>query len=692
MTDFAFLGTETAAEWERWRFDNAVEDDGVVRLRPEPLPAYVDPTEVVAVPTDESPVVAVDVDDCGDLYLLRESGTLERYDEDCGRLRRFECTGVDLAGGVGRDLLVTPETVYVAQATLDGPGGVGSTATPSGRVVALSRHLRQTRWVVTDADAAPVALAERDGAPYVLFETADGGFLDRLAPDGSRERALTDLTGPRDATFDASGRCSVLDAVGGDPVVRQVAGDVLDAGAPASAPAPWDAPVPDGATCLAGGLADELLVGRRATGGAATLFRLSADGRDPLAGVDRGLAQLELDGTLYALAVDGRGVTALDARERFRRDETTGAYDARAVRSFDAGEPGTEWHRVTLGFRTPDPGTQVRLDYTATDDPVTARDVDWRVVTPANPHDVLLEGAVGRYLWLRIELAGSVSGTPEVETVRAYFPRQSYLRYLPALYRADPESRAFLTAFLSLFESTYVDLEEGLEGVTRYFDPEGVPPAYLGWLEEWLALETDETWRAAARRQLLADAPELFRGRGTVDGLLGLVDVYLDALADPSPVWTAHIEAQLDAVEGRGELSPADARTLRRRIQSNSFLLEYADLDCVEGAAREPYARLLECPQCFFVFVRPFVTDEQLRAVQSLVDAARPAHAVGRAVELEPSILLGGHSYLGINSVLPERDLVVGTGTLGRDSVLDEREGAGQLAVRARLGEDTTLS
>jgi phage tail-like protein len=685
MTEFAFLGTETPGEWDEWRFDNAVRDGGVVHLRPEPLPAYVDPTEAVAVPADESPVVAIDVDDCGDLYLLRESGVVERYDAESGRIHRFECTGVDLADGSGRDLLVTGETLYVAQALPDGSGG-------GGRLVAVSRHVRQTRWVTADPDAVPVALADRDGEVYALFATADGGTLDRVGPDGSRERAVEGLTGPLDVTFGAGGLCSVLDGTSGDPVVRQVAGDAL-AGTPVAAPAPWDAPVPTGASCLAGGRERELLVGRRdVPGGVATLFRVEADGREALAGVEHGLAQLELDGALYALSADGRLVERLTARERFRRDETTGAYDARLVRSFDAGEPGTEWHRVTLGFRTPGPGTQVRVAYAATDDPVAARDVDWRDLEPANPHDALLEEAVGRYLWVRIELVGGVYATPELETFRAYFPRQSYLRYLPAVYQSDAESRAFLEAFLSLFESTFVDVEEQLAAVTRYFDPDGIPPEYLDWLEGWLALETDETWPTPARRRLLNEAPDLFRERGTPDGILDLVDIYLDAVADPSPVWVAHLQRQLDAVEERGELSPADARTLRRRIKSNSFLLEYADLDCVEGEAREAYTRLLECPQCFFVFVRPFVTDEQFRTIQSLVDDNRPAHAVGQVVELEPSILLGGHSYLGINSVLPERDLIVGRGELGRDSVLDERESAGQLDVRARLGEDTTLS
>lgn len=727
MTEFAFLGTETPAEWDDWRLDNAVVDDGTVRLRSEALPAYVDPREAVTVPDTDSPIAAIDVDDCGDLYLLRESGVIQRYDADRGVVHRFECAGVDLSRGRGRDLLVTADTIYVADAMPGeeeagdpaegdeagdeeeeagdlaegdgdeedetGDGDSGEDSGYEGRLVALSRHLRQTRWVITDPGAVPVALAAWGDEVYTLFETDVDGFLDRVDPDGSRHRVVEQLEAPRDVAFDEAGFCHLLDEEDGDPVLRRVDGGRFSPDGPLSGPATWGAPVPTGASCLAAGREGELLVGCRDTpGGTATLFRVQPSERDALGGVEWDIAQLELDGTLYALADRGRTVQTLDARERFRRDETTGGYDARLIRSFDSGEPGVQWHRVTLGFAAAGSASQVRLSYAASDERVSSRDVDWQELEPANPHDALLDDAKGRYLWVRIELVGGVYETPTLETFRAYFPQQSYLRYLPAIYREDAESRAFLERYLSLFESTFVDIEEQIEAVTRFFDPEGIPPEYLSWLEAWLALETDESWPSPARRRLLKQAPELFRKRGTPDGLLDLVDIYLDAVADPSPGWLAHIERQLDSVSDRGELSPADARTLRRRIESNSFLLEYADLDCVEGEAREAYTRLIECPQCFFVFVRPFVTDEELETIQTLVDENRPAHAVGQVVELEPSILLGGHSYLGINSVLPERDLAVGRGNLGQDSVLDERETAGQLEVRSRLGEDTRLS
>ncbi len=722
--DFAFLGTETGREWAEWELDNAVVEENRVRIRQERLPAYVDPEQLVELSADEPEILAIDVDDCGDLYVLTAAGTIARYDSDREELRPFDCAGVEIADG--RDLLVTPEIIFVADAVSD-PDAADSASPDSepsdsgsgairGRIVALSRDLRQTRWIVTDAHAVPVALADQDEVVYALFAAvesgsggagsgggsgsgggpgsgAGGGFLSIVDPDGSRHRVIEGLSAPRDVSFDAAGICYLLDETGSREIIRRVGSETFDPGTVLSAPGAWDVPVPTGAVCLAAGQETELIVGRHGVAtGEATLHRVGPDGSEPLAGFTRGLIDLHLAGDLYALADTGLTVHRLASRTRYHRDEATGGYDARVIQSFDAGEPGVQWHRVTIGFEADEPGTQIRLSYAATDEPRDLDDVRWQDLDPANPHDALLESAEGQFLWLRIELRGDRFRSPAVGSVRAYFPRQSYLRHLPAIYQNDSDSRAFLERYLSLFESTYVGVEEDLGAATQYLDPDGIPREYLEWLEGWLAIDTDETWPAPARRELLNRAPDLFRKRGTPDGLLELVELYLEYVAEPSPAWEALIDRQLDAVEDRDHESPADARRLRRRINSSAFLLEFSDLDCVEGDAREAFTHLIECPQCFFVFVRPFVTDDEFEAVQSLVDDTRPAHAVGNAVQLEPSIVLGGHSYLGINSLLPERDLVVGTGKLGRDSVLDEREDAGQLEVRSALGEDITLS
>lgn len=249
---------------------------------------------------------------------------------------------------------------------------------------------------------------------------------------------------------------------------------------------------------------------------------------------------------------------------------------------------------------------------------------------------------MGRYLWVVLELEGNEFASPRVDAVRATFPRQSYLRYLPAVFGSDAESAEFLERFLSLFETVFDDVEAEITGFTAYLDARGVPTPYLSWLERWLAVDTDETWSTAARHELLANAPGLYRARGTRTGLVRLLRVYLEADDDES-------------------VGP--------------YVLEHADLDGVtDPETRRTYERFLNSTQGFLVLVGPYLDDERVRTVGRIVEAERPAHAVGRGVGLQPRTRLGDHAYLGLNTVLPRPELVLGRSRIGEASVLRERD------------------
>jgi phage tail-like protein len=438
------------------------------------------------------------------------------------------------------------------------------------------------------------------------------------------------------------------------------------------------------------------------------------------------------------------GVTFIREAFRTRRNPLTGRYDAQLSARLDSGVPGVEWHRTRLRRTIEGRTTQVRVAYHATDDAdptLDVRSARWREIDVPGAADALLDDAVGRYLFVRLTLLGDEFASPLVESFRAYFPRQSYLRYLPGIYREDEASRTFVERYLSLFESAFVDLEEEIEHLTRYLDAAGVPTSHLSWLEGWLALETDETWPEPARRALVARAAELYRKRGTREGLLELLGLYLGHLTvqaqldhdgdDGSglydPTEAAETSARLDqlivdaglsdeaaarvrdlvaeglltvdeavAVESRieaEELTGAAAAELRDLLLRRAYVVEYDDLDCIEtSGARAAWDRLLDCPQCFLVLVRSRLDEEERRAVTRLVESTRPAHAVGRVVPLEEGILLGGHAYLGINSVLPDEELVLSRSGLGRDSVLGDRVPHGQLEVNSRLGDDSHLA
>ncbi|WP_436926297.1 phage tail protein [Halosimplex amylolyticum] len=415
-------------------------------------------------------------------------------------------------------------------------------------------------------------------------------------------------------------------------------------------------------------------------------------------------------------AIDGIG------RAYGRRLRDAGVIDLGALVELPAGELalvlGTDSHSVSLSDAA---GLLADARAALGRGEVDVDRFEWRELDRPNPEDALVPDAEGRYLWVRLVLVGDERVTPRVDSVRAYFPRQSYLRHLPAVYREDPSSAAFLERYLSLFESTFVDIEEQIASASKYADPAGIPTEHLDWLGEWLAVEADETWSTPALRALIRRAPDLYRKRGTAEGLLATVRLYLrhaDAgvtpLDDPKPsipgdataIRTGGGSARTD-VAGDAETDGAETDELRgddgesgRRVV---WLIEHGDLTCIDADDVEVlYHRLISCTRGFLVLLHPDVSDEAAAAIDRLVEAQQPAHATGRTVHLRDATVLNGtgdevadargyHTYLGVNSRLSSREFALGDGVLGQDSRLAEREPDGHLELQSRLGEDARL-
>lgn len=485
------------------------------------------------------------------------------------------------------------------------------------------------------------------------------------------------------------------------------------------------------------------------------------------------------DGGLYVIEGRSKEVHFLEERSRNRRrgdgTEGRGAYTATVTKTFDSGSPGTEWHRVKLGLRfegdetdgRPSSGsapdvpvpdvpdarsrertsgrdTQVYVSYRAADDPDrdsggegVSSNGQWRRITEPDPRDALLRSAEGRYLRVRLTLVGSESSSPRVESFRAYFPRRSYLRYLPAIYEEDERSADFLERFLAVFESVFVDIEAEIAGVTQYFDPAGIPAGpnddYLSWLSGWLAVETDETWPEPAKRAFLSKAPELFKKRGTREGLLETLRIYLDHIDVPDRPRLPEDDRRGARGGDRGPIDRSGGERVptaetedergeeRDGRRGRLYLLEHPDLDCLDcppgedtigrsNARDRPseggpdradrtdaedagtlFGRILDRPQSFLVLVRPPVSDERMETIRRIVESEKPAHTVGRAVELRPWMRLGSHSYLGVNSALARREFALGASGLGEDAVLTADTASSPPANRTP-GEDSFIS
>jgi phage tail-like protein len=143
-----------------------------------------------------------------------------------------------------------------------------------------------------------------------------------------------------------------------------------------------------------------------------------------------------------------------------------------------------------------------------------------------NP-DLILNPNQGRYLWLKLKLTTfDQKSRPSIRSARIYYPRLSYLRYLPPVYREDPVSAAFLERFLSMFETSFDSLEQEIDQLFKYFDPELTPKEFLPWLASWINLSLDDDVPEQRVRTFIRRAADLYRRKGTPGALVEFLELY----------------------------------------------------------------------------------------------------------------------------------------------------------------------
>ena len=117
----------------------------------------------------------------------------------------------------------------------------------------------------------------------------------------------------------------------------------------------------------------------------------------------------------------------------------------------------------------------------------------------------------------------------------------SMFAYLPEIYRENE----FLGLYLSFFEKVLLrrpaaelkgapgvtqpkepGIEQEIEGVAGYFDPEVAPVEFLNWLSGWVALSLRAKIDVPRQRDFIKNAVRLYQMRGTKRGLEEVVGIY----------------------------------------------------------------------------------------------------------------------------------------------------------------------
>ena len=156
--------------------------------------------------------------------------------------------------------------------------------------------------------------------------------------------------------------------------------------------------------------------------------------------------------------------------------------------------------------------------------------------------------------------------------------QSSYLEHLPSLYRDDE----MMGQLLLIFESVMKPIENTVDNIPLYFDPQMIPEPLLPWLASWLDVALDQDWPEERRRQLVQSAAELYRWRGTKRGLAEYLKIYTGSTPEISeyiPGMTLDEETRLGINTRLGSSGGGNQFTVTLELNGN----DYVNVDTVKA-------------------------------------------------------------------------------------------------------------
>lgn len=361
-----------------------------------------------------------------------------------------------------------------------------------------------------------------------------------------------------------------------------------------------------------------------------------------------------------------------------------------------------EWHRIVMDATCP-PGGAVRIRTFAADVtylpfqiaalPEEAWGSDLVLRPQDAPLDALLRRAMGRYLYLRIDLKGNGRTTPEIKSLDLEFPRISLRRYLPAVFGSDPVSAEFTDRLLSIYDTGLRSIEQEIDAQARLYDPMATPAEFLSWLGGWIGVPLDRQWPELKRRQILKSAASRFDVRGTLPGLRRLLIALFDldrALCQPKrercdrrertywdapPLVLEHFKLRRWLFLGTSRLG--DQAVLWGRAISNRTQLDggavvgQSQLRAIPDPQRDPllvHANRLT----IFAPVSRGQTPERRKAIENVVRSEVPASVDFDIRYVGPRFRIGIQSMVGLDTVVGRipRPEPLGDARLGATTIL----------------------
>lgn len=401
------------------------------------------------------------------------------------------------------------------------------------------------------------------------------------------------------------------------------------------------------------------------------------------------------------------GIAFFSSEHAFTREG--GVYYSRTL---DSGINGCQWHRIALNPEI-SPKTVMEIYYHSSDDQELKKRIDsvlsdmnrsarekaeemdkeigtWSL-PEKNPGDMLFRERAGRYLWLKLVLSTfDQKEAPQVREMKVYYPRISYLRYLPAVYQEDPGSKDFLERFLSIFETMFYGLELKTDNIFKLFDPDAVPGSFLHYLAGWLNMSLEEGWPEEIKRVFIREAFFLYKRKGAPEGLRRLIEIY----TGKTPLLIEHALTGKPMVLGKqvllGVHTVLNATPVRGfSLGDDSILGSVALRDTVQSI-EDPFLPLSHR----FTVIIDLDPEESIKyeaGLGRILNEWKPAHT-SYTLRVLKQMRLGADSYVGINRLDDNRQIALGVNsTIGSAIVLVGGEQGGKVEQHSRLQRDTKL-
>ncbi len=202
-----------------------------------------------------------------------------------------------------------------------------------------------------------------------------------------------------------------------------------------------------------------------------------------------------------------------------------------------------------------------------------------------------------------------------------------YLRYLPSIYH----SSAFLGSFLKAYEKILsgIDdeyeiegIEEKLNNIHNYLDPDETPVEFLQWLAGWVALtlKEGEGWTEEKKRKLVSQIVPLYQKRGTREGMEEYLKIYV----------------------GEG------VRIIEEQAPFQVGIHSKVGIDTIIGGL-PPYFFVVDI---MLPVPDPRAMVEKQRAIGELIDIEKPAHTYYKMSIKIPTMQVGKYSRVGVDTLL----------------------------------------